>query len=395
MSAYLPVDWTTGYPEADEESRVDERSRRSSPGAWDEDLGKWGADPWQLPGQGETGPRCGEIFVESVCTNCGEPGFAAHKCGRRTCPDCWGLWARDAAVRATSRVQAFRHVQPADYHRQVAHTVVSPPEGDCMNERGVWQWRKKAGELAKEKGIRGAAVIPHPWRPTSEAKQIYRAADPDVNLYVWIRNEAPADPQEYLYWSPHFHVIGVTTPDMDPAEDGDAALWEFIRTLAPYDGVTDEESHNDLYGLFRYLLSHTGFPAGSRKQITTWIGDLANSVFVDEATEDWQIQKPPELVQEGLERQILEVAGNTPAAADGDGDDDGIDCGECGGMAIDVLDVDAYLRRNEPPPDVVERMTVARDWRLGRVAPPAGAKGPQTHTDAQEAFCLLVSDEHQ
>lgn len=387
MSVDFPVDWTTGFPEAEEPTRVEERSSQSSPGAWNEDLGKWGTDPWQLPGEGEPGPQCGEFYVDDVCTECGEPGFSAHKCGRRTCPECWGLWARDAAVRATARVQAFRHQQPPDYHRQVAHCVVSPPEGDCMNERAVWDWRKKAGNLANEKGMRGAAVIPHPWRPTDAARQLYNAVDPEVNIYVWIRNEAPADPQEYLYWSPHFHVIGVTTPDMEPAETGDAALWEFIRTVEPYTGPLDQESHNDLYGTFRYLLSHTGFPVDSQRQITTWIGDIANSVFVDNATESWQIDKPPESVQDLLERQIRVVAGDDPAVEDdAEGGDDNAKCDACGGMVIPVLDVTQFLRRNDPPPDVTDRMTTARDWRLGRREPPAGLKRPSNQADATKAF---------
>lgn len=364
---------------------------RSAPGS---DLGAWGVDDWHLPGFGESGPRCGEWYPRAVCDEHGHVDMTTHTCGRRTCPDCWSVWAHEAGVRATKRIQAFRYTQPDDYRRQVAHAVVSPAEGEVMNERQFYQWRSKAGEIAEEKGFRGFAVIPHPFRATEETIAEYRAEEPDVGLWVWIRERVDGVEEllELARWSPHYHIIGATSPDMEPGDDDGEAVYRFIRSMESFDGIRDTESHEDVYGAFRYLYSHAGWPEGSTRDATTWYGDLANSVFVENATEEWQSQKPSEGVMSALERAIEEVAGPTEESdeegAGGDESDDLGECpvGDCGGVLIDVFDVSAYLRTTEPPPEVAERMKTARDWRLGRIEPPPGLKRPTSEEQAHEAI---------
>jgi hypothetical protein len=377
-------------------TEIEARADRAAPGEWDENLKKWGVTDWRLPGQGEPGPRCGEWYAESVCESCGYLGAGTHVCGRRSCPDCWGVWANESGVRAAHRVQSYRYTQPDDWHRQVAHAVVSAPEGEVMNERQFWEGRSKAAEIAEEKGFRGCAVIPHPYRVTDEGQEEYERADPDYGIWVWLRNEVE-DMDRYIYWSPHYHIVGPTGADMDPAEDSDEWVYHFMRSVEPFEGVRDADSHEDLYGLFRYLLSHTGFPAESTKQATTWYGDLANSVFVEDATEEWQHEKPSEGVRSALKREIEAVAGPTDDE-DGDGaeretDDEG-DCPEegCDGVLINVFDVNAYLRQANPPDEIQERMRAARDWRLGRIEPPPGLKRPRTEEQAREAWDAIVSE---
>lgn len=376
-------------------SVVEERARRAAPGAWDEDLGQWGSDEWRLPGQGERGARCGEWYPEAVCDACGEVHFGSHVCGKRSCPDCWTSWAHDGSVRATERVQAFRYTQPDDYHRQAAHVVVSPPEGDVMNYRQYKEGKKEAAEIAQEKGLRGFAMIAHPFRVTPEGKREYRAVDPEYGIWVWLREDVE-DMERYIYWSPHYHIIGPTSADMDEGTDGDEWTYSFIRSFGRFDGIHDSESHEEVYGAFRYLLSHTGYPEGSTDQVVTWYGDLANSVFVEDATEGWQHEKPSEGVRSALEREIEEAVG--PKAEGDESDESGgttDDVGECpvdgcDGVLIDVFDVSAYLRQTDPPPGVRERMVTARDWRLGRIEPPSGMKRPQTEEHAEEALQELL-----
>lgn len=368
-----------------------------APGAWSEGLEPWGVSDWRLPGQGDPGPRCGDWFPGAVCESCGELDLATHTCGRRCCPDCWGVWAKDAAVRATKRVQAFRYTQPDGWQRQAAHGYVSPPEGEIRTEREFFEGRKRAAEIAEEKGWRGFAVIGHPYRVTEEGKERFREEDPDCGIWVWLRNDVDGM-ERYTYWSPHYHILGMTGADMDPGEDGDEWLYQFKRSVESFDGIRDQESHNDLYGAFRYLLSHAGFPEGSTKQVTAWYGDLANSVFVEDATEEWQNEKPSPGVLSALEREIEAVAGPTEDEDQDEGEqgedatDDLGPCPveECDGVLIDVFDVTAYLRSNSPPQEVVERMETARDWRLGRREPPPGLKRPRTPEEAREAFEEMV-----
>lgn len=392
LSGSVSVD--KGYRDATAGSSTScSSSPKEAPPGWDEDLGKWGSQQFKQPGMGESGAGCGEIFPESVCPDCGHVEMMGRTCGKRSCPDCWGMWANKAAVRAAVRIQAFRHTQPDNHRRQVAHAVVTPEEGEVMNERQYWDGRTKAADIAAEKGFRGFTVIPHAHRMKDSAFDLYKAENPDVGKWVWARDRYD-DLEEYAYWSPHYHIVGFTTPDMDEGTDSGRFLYHFIRSLdEEYSGVRDSESHEEVYGLVRYLLSHTAFPVGSTKQVVTWHGDLANNKFVEEATEKWQYQKPPERVMERLHQEIESVVGVAIEDDCGDcGSDDMGECpaDDCGGVLIDVFDVGQYLRQCDPPPDVRERMVTARDWRLGRVRPPPGMKCPTTEGQAIEALEAML-----
>lgn len=378
-----------------EPSRSVERADASSPGEWSEGLDPFGQATWVRPGQGERGSGCGEWYPEAVCETCGETQFKARVCGKRSCPDCWGAWAKEASVRASVRIQSFRYTQPDDWRRQVGHAYVSPPEGSIRTAKDYWDGRSKAAEIAKAKGWRGFAVIPHPYRPTDEAKERFRKEDPDYGIWVWLRNDIEGT-ERFIKWSPHYHIIGFTGQDMEPGGDGDGGwVYQFKRSLSRFDGIRDRDSHEDLYGAFRYLLSHTGFREDSTKQALTWYSDLANSVFVEDATEDWQHEKPSDGVVSALKREIEAVAGKTEDDEDGEARPESDDVGDCpvedcGGVLINVFDVSAYLRHNDPPPEVSEKMRMARDWRLGKVEPPPGLKRPRTEEDARVAFAELL-----
>jgi hypothetical protein len=284
----------------------------------------------------------------------------------------------------------------ADF-KQAAHAVVSPPESEhIQSEREYWKWYGKAAEIAQEKGFRGCLVVGHPWRVTDDAKRAYEAADTDVGLWVWLRRESD-DISKHRYWSPHYHIVGPTTPDMGPAKESDGAVYKFIRSLDHYSGPRDGESHETTYGCIRYLLSHTGFPQGSTKQTSRWYGDLANSVFVENASAEYQTEKPSEGVQSVIKRTLEERVGVTADESDEKGaradesDDEG-ECASdgCDGRLIGVWDIQMYLDHNQPPPDVRKRMVAAYEWRAGDRVPPAGLKRPQTKEQAIEAFEALL-----
>jgi hypothetical protein len=265
-----------------------------------------------------------------------------------------------------------------------------------MNERGFYDGRTRAADIAREKGFRGFAVVPHPWRVTEDAKDEFRRVDPDVGLWVWLRTEfSETQMRDRIYWSPHYHIIGLTTPDMEPGDESDEWLYEFIRSFESYEGIRDRGSHEDVYGAFRYLLSHTGYPEGSTKQALTWYGDLANSVFVEDASGEWQIEKPSKGVRSALRREVEAVAGVTEDDEAGGASDESDDLGECPcdgceGVLIDVFDVKAYLRHNDTPRGVADRMLTAYEWRVGDRLPPPGLKHPRSEDEAREAFEAML-----
>ena len=74
--------------------------------------------------------------------------------------------------------------------------------------------------------------------------------------------------------------------------------------------------------------------------------------------------------------------------ADGDDSDDLGDCPErgCDGVLIGVWDINAYLDHNDPPPEVANKMRVARDWVGGEIEPPGGLRSPRCERDAELAL---------
>jgi len=380
-------------PERSDESRVVERAERSPD---TESLGRWGSEPWEMPGFGEKGPRCGEFYPDGVC-EAGHVDWGSHQCGRRSCPRCWGVWAKDGSVRATKRIQSFRYTQPPDYRRQVAHAVVSPADGDVRTERQYWDGVSKAAEIAESKGFRGFAVIPHPWRLSELGEELFEHVDPEHGKWVWIRWLLErSDHWRCLFeWSPHYHIVGLTTPDMDEGDESDEWAYHFIRSLGAFEGIRDRESHEEVFGLVRYLLSHTGYPEGSTKQVVRWYGDLANSVFVEDAGEDWQHEKPSEGVRSALEREIEEAVDWEIEDDDGAGsdDDETHECGHegCCEDVISVWDIDQYLRHVDPPREVREVMRIARDWRMGEIQPPPAFKRNYSIEEAEEALDVMLN----
>jgi len=379
----------------DDRSRAAARADRHDGHVEDLGVQVYGSEGYVLPGMGEKGPRCGEYYPGDVCPACGDIHYGSHNCGRRSCPDCWGIWAKPAALRATVRIQAFRETQPDNYLRQLVHTTVSPPEGAITTIQGYREGRSEALDLAKEKGIRGGAVVPHPFRPNEKGKTLYREEtgdDPDApGLWVWLRNTID-DWREFVEWSPHYHVIGMGTPDMDPggAEKDGGWLYHFIGSFDRYER-RDRASYESVYGAFRYLLSHTGWHEDDPMDAVTWFGDLANNKFVDDATASWQIEKPPDAVMRTIERIAEEVAGGElEEDRDGAAEDEDRECSECGEVMIDVFDVPVYLDRADPDPEVRERMQAAYDWRLRRSVPPPGLRFPQTEEQAREAFEAML-----
>jgi len=354
-------------------------------------------DTWELPGFGDHGSRCGEPAPVGVCEN-GHTEWGEHKCGNRACPECWSMWARDAAIRAATRIQSFRDTQPDDWHRQVIHASVNPPKGSITTEEEYWEGYAEAVEIAEEKGFRGFSVVGHPWRLTDEGERHYYqngGVESDYGKWIWLRKRFDEDELNRLReWSPHYHIIGFGTEDMEAGSADDESLYKFIDSFGRYDGKEDRESHQEVFRSFRYLFSHTGYPSGSTKQVTRWYGDLANSVFVDDATEEWQIQKPLD-----VEKRVTEIL--KEYASDEDRDGEGVDdereqcsCEGCNAAVIPVEEIDAYLREYDPPDDVATVMQAVMDWRHSDVRQllPPGIGRPETLEEAKEALSILVED---
>jgi len=299
-------------------------------------------------------------------------------------------------------------MQPDDYHKQWAHGVVSADACDVDTKRKLFENRTKAADIAMEKGFRGCAVVPHAYRLSDLGERMYaehvdrdEEGNPIVGKWVWLRNsshELECATSELVSWEPHYHIIGPTSPNMTGAKESDEWRYSVIRfNEHDLNGIaTSDDSHEELFGTFRYIASHIAFPEDTDRQLITWHGELANSVFVEDAIEEWQVQKPSQGAREAIKRRMKGLAGPMVDNDDSDGDDnESDDLGECptddcDGRLIAVWDINAYLDHADPPPDVVHRMRVARDWVAGDLEPPGGLKHPTCEQDARQVLNHLL-----
>jgi len=358
----------------------------------DESLGVevYGSDLWHAPGFGDPHPDCGSYRVEGVCESCGHAHVAPHQCGRRSCPNCAGIWAKQAAMKRVVRLQSVRYTES---HKQAGHGVVSL-DRDMNTVRGYLQGRSDAAEIAKEKGWRHFDIVAHPARVTDEGKELFdqEAGDDDPGIHVWLQQEYPdryhfGEPDSLLYWSPHYHVIGVTSPDMEPAKESDSFVYKFIDSLGRFD-LHDEDSFNDLYSVYRYLFSHVGIHEERQFQAVVGYGGMSNTTHEEYQPTAGILRKIEEMTEKVADRGL--DRDDEPARA-GSEDDELGECSECDdGVIINIFRVPDYIEQAQPPPDIRDKMITAYEWRTGEIQPPPGLKRPQSDEEAREALRSML-----
>lgn len=369
---------------------VVERQEREL-GAWAPTASGEPFGEWELPGMGDSSGRCGEVSATSFCDAHGHIQYRAHLCGRRECPECWSSqWAGPRTVSVVSRLAAARYVEDDGLDRRTIHAVVSPPEDSINTIEAFYQGRAEANDIAKDHGIRGGVVVAHGYRVLEDVKEQYRAEDPDIGMWLWLRrNEIPW--KEQVYWSPHYHVIGLAR-DVEPGgEDRDGEwIFENIRSLKPYEGLRDREGTKAMVGAVRYLLSHATYPAEENRQSVTWYGDLHGTNF-----------NPEEELSGGawsvIQRITEEVTGSRRPEDEEDGhqEEDENECpvDGCEGRTHDIWGARMFLESpvaEDLTRDERERVRVAYEWTVGDRHPPPGMKRPQTTEQAREVLDHLL-----
>jgi hypothetical protein len=171
-------------------------------------------------------------------------------------------------------------------------------------------------------------------------------------------------------------------------------VWHLIRTLDRYEGCNDRNSHDDVYGAFRYLLSHAIVPDeetddGLRSR--SWFGELHGSKFSPEdSVEPWKLKRLRRVLEEVAEGVMTEESAQEYREEEESIEAGECPCDDCEGTLIDVMQADQYLRQAEPPPDVSRMMEVCHDYRMGRLQAPPGLRNPTCEEDAQELIEELV-----
>lgn len=349
-----------------------------------------------IPGMGAQPRNCGIWAPREFCSECGEPVFGESRCATRGCPNCWHLWSRNRTESETIRLSAARHAADAGLDKRAVHAVVSPPEESVRTESELKAARKHAYTLAEEHGVRGGMVIEHGFRLTEEAAEMWLrqrlAGETELKKWRWVREHA-LDWRKLTYWSPHFHVVGLSREFEPNDPDGDDGwIVERLSTLDPFT-LTDPtgDGYESMIRCIRYLLSHTSFDPEGRSHAITWFGELAYNKF-----------SPEKAISRGalktIERRVEELLGPGDEEDLEDGEEavnhaDECPCDGCTGELWSIWDA-RYRLQDADWCDSIgreqqRRLVVAWEWAIGDVVLPPGLQRPESETECEEAFATL------
>ena len=264
---------------------------------------------FSLPGSGQiTNPDCGAWLRSAACSR--DPKDYSKRisknCGHIECPVCWtgpvGRVARNASARLRGYIrEALIKSLQERYQLTVNHFMMSPPEGAITFDMPYNKIKQRGRDMAVRAGITGGFMAFHPFRiKKSVAWRLGRLCDDNLKDHPEEREKkfwelVRADAlglgswQEYVRWSPHYHVVGFgRLPDQKTDEEKDAVrtlykgwivVWiRHVDSYRQFDGTVLQDPISDL--VF-YILSHAGYQAG--RKMPVWLGTCSpNNLHAEE-----------------------------------------------------------------------------------------------------------------
>ncbi len=329
-----------------------------------------------LPGVGPKPARCAGWLVKSFCEKCGRPELIRGNCRKAVCPDCSTTWRYDRVKSVVERIQSYRIVRG----ERVRHFVISPPpELKLQNLDDLLGLFKKAYALATLKGVDGGLVIFHPYRLRDDKKSKLRAISGKLDgwmpgkFHLWKSLVKLPDWREYVYFSPHFHVLATCDcrKQFSSADDEqDGWIWKGISELRTAEAVLK---------CSMYLLSHAGVlsqKSQPTRHAIRWFGDLAGCKWSFKLAPDWVracvLKQSANVVEEFQDRE-----GVDPTA-----------CRVCGGVLISISEAPDYWDRFEGEPKRILRNTYL--WWKGSIPPPG-----REFSEAEVLAYLSPKPEHK
>lgn len=226
---------------------------------------------FHLPGQEEkTNEKCGKWVHVLRCPDhdtkqttldghVHDSFVATHSCHNPDCYVCYGSWAsRQAEKTSDKMIQSITLWKREGLKTgRVDHVVFSPPQEmakELIRTAGGFRTlRTKCKEVMKKAGVKGSAMIFHPFRQNDDREPNY---NPDLPNGIW-------------YLSPHFHVLSVGYL-MNSANFYELTGWAYKKM----------EKRETIKGTIKYILSHCGIADGFQAIVYTGIFSN-NSIVID------------------------------------------------------------------------------------------------------------------
>lgn len=240
----------------------------------------------RLPGFGDAPNRCRPMQPVGFCEH-GHTILGRSSCGVRYCPDHWRDWLEGAVINMVARLAAYRVAQNGA-EKRMCHVVASPPQDRRYGVRDLWDVRSEAYDALEAAGVRGGAVVTHPYRTNDRGDALYESAtehgdlDEDTGRWKFLREHAGDDwgqLSEFVEASPHYHTMAAVE---DVSGENAPNGW-VVENVRSFDNmhIRDTEAYRDMVRTVYYVLTHGAVQDG--RSTSTYFGDVHPNSFDPEA----------------------------------------------------------------------------------------------------------------
>lgn len=218
-----------------------------------------------IPGVGPvTSAQCGTVRGAHRCSNpdCGHAELKYYQCHNYECPVCYRSAAHQAGLRIEDRLQGVTsELRRYGVHTgRPVHVVMSPPPGQMHVTDDMPAVRRgQVYKYCQEIGMIGGVVVFHPYRIIPEIKQelrYYNEKDNPETFWKLVHQDILklGSWKDYVYWSPHFHIIGYFPDIKEKSDDFESRTGWIYKNLKATDSICRSVS---------YLLTHHAYRPGA------------------------------------------------------------------------------------------------------------------------------------
>jgi hypothetical protein len=257
----------------------------------------------ELPKPGQDGLQyddCGEDIPAFACEDCGSPIYVGRTCANPLCSRDWAAAVKSKVVRTAGKLWAMQHVLNDRHHEDIDHNhvVASMPDflvdSDDPLDRALLVLKTL---LTEHWGIESFVAIYHPERIKQEYRkdQYEHDGEPGQGDMTWKDVLSSENPDEYTYFSPHFHLFFAAKRrqfDYLTAESvHEQSGWNFHRVTKGGENSDSNESVQDLDDLVHqltYCFSHAGVrQVADRHELCSRLkGEMHNLYVPDDITDE-------------------------------------------------------------------------------------------------------------
>ena len=308
---------------------------------------------WNVLGSAGKPRKCITALPLRFCENCGQVYIITGNCNTPGCPDCSNRWRYQRTESIVKKLQSYSYEKKL----RLQHIMISPSDKDYKYLKSpeiISKFQKnKIYPFLKHKNITGGVIIFHPFRIIKEKKvelyEYYDDIDIDLSLgefALWKILGRIKNWRDFVYWSPHFHIIGITNRS-------EAAT---LNDRFVFKNIGDLQQITDVIKVTMYLLTHIGVHKNNTSHNIKYFGVVSNS--------KWSFEKATDQIRHYINVLLYK---NLNDFADSEGVTHRR-CVFCGSRLISMYFLDGYLDRFSK--DHQKILKYCYKWCKGDVPPP-------------------------